>query len=140
MYIDKTQIFSSEDDVFHELIASQERNSSGTTTIGESRELVLTIRGNKEFIRIHEGSEYEFGRYEFPGSHQLNLTPYGAQECGLSRQHAKLYLLNARLYIADMGSTNGTYLRGQILKPAEPTLVRNGDEILLGRMRIKVQF
>ncbi len=140
MTFEQTNALSPQDPALNDLIANQSRSTIGTATIGTSRELTLTIKGYKEFIRINEGDEYEFGRYEYPEHNQLNLSPYGALECGLSRQHAKLYLLNDRLYVADMGSTNGTYVRGNMLKPAEPTLVRNGDDILLGRMRIKVQF
>lgn len=140
MHFAKTRTFGSQDSSLHTLIANQRRDTIGTSVIGKSREVILTIKGYNEFIRLAEGAEYELGRYEEPGQNQLNLTPYGALECGLSRQHAKLYLLNERLYLADMGSTNGTYLRGYMLEPAQPTMVRNGDEILLGRMKIKVQF
>ena len=140
MDFEETRTLKLQEADLNELINLQSRNTVGTSIVGSSRELMLTIKGYKEFIRINEGDEFEFGRYEYPERNQLNLTPYGALECGLSRQHAKLYLHNDRLYIADMGSTNGTYVRGHMLKAAEPTLIRNGDDILLGRMRIKIQF
>lgn len=136
----QTRTLGQDDSSLHILIANQQNRTIGTATLGKSRDVMLTIKGYKEFIRVQEGVEYELGRYEFPESNQLNLTPYGALESGLSRQHAKFYFLNDRLFVADMGSTNGTYLRGQMLNPAEPTMVCNGDEILLGRMKIYVQF
>ncbi|MEM9951673.1 MAG: FHA domain-containing protein [Chloroflexota bacterium] len=129
-----------QDQTIKSLVAQQNRSADGTASLGNSREVKLTIKGYEESITVVEGDEFEFGRYEYPDHKQLNLTPYGALECGLSRQHAKMYLLGGRLYIADMGSTNGTYIRGKLLTPAVPTLIRNGDEILLGRMRIRVQF
>ena len=140
MTFDRTHSLDNNDPSVKQLLESQARGTFGTATIGESREVMLTISGFKEFIRVVEGAEFEFGRFEYPEQNQLNLTPYGALEKGISRQHAKLYLMMDRLYIADMGSTNGTYVRGKMLQPAEPVMIRNGDEILLGRMRIKVQF
>ncbi|MGB7340051.1 MAG: FHA domain-containing protein [Phototrophicaceae bacterium] len=140
MKTQKTHILSQQDESIKVLAAQQSRDLSATASLKEAREIMLTIRSHKEFIRVTEGDEFEFGRYEYPDNNQLNLSPYGALESGISRQHAKLYLLGGRLYIADMGSTNGTYIRGKLLTPAVPTLIRNGDELLLGRLRVKIQF
>lgn len=139
MTIDRTQALNN-DPAVQKFLEQQAHELSGTASIGESRKVILTINGYQEFIHVVEGAEFEFGRFEYPEYNQLNLTPYGALEKGMSRQHAKLYLMMDRLYLADMGSTNGTYVRGKMLAPAEPTMLRNGDEILLGRMRLKVQF
>lgn len=140
MNVKQTRSLSKSDDSIRILVAQQSRDLSATASLHQAHEIMLTIRTHKEFIRVAEGDEFEFGRYEYPDDNQLNLTPYGAVEAGISRQHAKLYMMGGRLYIADMGSTNGTYLRGRLLTSAVPTLIRNGDEVLLARLRIKVQF
>lgn len=136
----RTRSLNSPDDSFRRILIDQRTASSGTATLGSAREIMLTIDSYTEYVQMGEGSEVELGRYESPEPNQVNLTPYGAIEYGLSRRHAKLYLMKGRLYIADLNSTNGTYVRGQKLQPAEPTPVRNGDEVLLGRMRVKVEF
>lgn len=140
MNYQSTRILGSEDSTLQKLVADQRSTFIGTATLGQSREIVLTIKGFNEYIHVHEGTEFELGRYESAKDHHFNLTLYGGAEHGISRQHAKLYLHNERLYIADMGSTNGTYLRGYRLQPAEPTMIRNGDEVLLGRLPMKIQF
>lgn len=128
------------DPQFAELLESQEFSAFGTATLGNQRVIALAINGYKEFVRLTEGQHVEFGRFEYPEPHQLNLTPYGALEHGISRQHAQLHLVQDRLFIADMGSSNGTYVRGKRLQPAEPTLLRNGDDILLARLTVEVTF
>lgn len=70
----------------------------------------------------------------------LDLTPYGAPEYGVSRMHATLDAHAHPPTLADMGSANGTYLNGQKLLPNQPRALRNGDEIRLGRLVARVDF
>jgi len=49
----------------------------------------------------------------------------------LSRRHAHIFLRNDRLYIEDLGSTNGTYISGARLEEHAHPLA-NGDVIALG--------
>ena len=48
---------------------------------------------------------------------------------GISRFHCQLKREGDQMLIEDVGSTNGTFLRGQII--ADPTIIRAGDEIFL---------
>jgi pSer/pThr/pTyr-binding forkhead associated (FHA) protein len=59
-------------------------------------------------------------------------------ECGISLDdefasnlHAKIYQLEGRFYIEDLGSTNGTYVNGRRIN--YPTELRGGDNIKIGR-------
>lgn len=61
-----------------------------------------------------------------------------AFECAVSLQdefssniHAKLYRVEGRYYIEDLGSTNGTYVNGRRIN--YPTELRGGDYIKIGR-------
>jgi hypothetical protein len=65
---------------------------------------------------------------------EIDLTPYGAMDRGVSRHHALLHLADDHLYLTDLQSTNGTYVAGQRLEPDTPTVVHKGDEVLLGRL------
>jgi pSer/pThr/pTyr-binding forkhead associated (FHA) protein len=54
----------------------------------------------------------------------------------LSRRHAQITFNPNGFWLNDLGSTNGTYIRG--LRLAAPQLLRSGDEIALGETRIAV--
>jgi len=51
-----------------------------------------------------------------------------------SGHHALIFLEDQKYYIRDMGSKNGTFLNGQIVK--SKTVLKEGDEILAGSTRI----
>jgi len=116
--------------------------SNGTTTVGDSREVVLLIRGMPERLVMEENKTYMLGRFD-TGKYtatDIDLTPYGAIDRGVSRQHAILHLEDNSLYITDLDSTNGTFVGGQRLEPHEPTIIHKGDEVLLGRLAIQIMF
>jgi hypothetical protein len=61
-----------------------------------------------------------------------------AGECGISlndefssNQHAKIYQVEGRFYMEDLGSTNGTYVNSRRIN--YPTELRGGDSIKIGR-------
>src|SRR5215475_10567392 len=70
----------------------------------------------------------------------VDLGPYGAGDKGVSRKHIKIKRKNILVYVADLGSTNGTLLNGRRLIPNAERLLRNGDELTLGRLKVKVKF
>ena len=51
-----------------------------------------------------------------------------------SWQHARLTVTAARVSIEDLGSKNGTYVRGQQL--TAPTDLSDGDDVLMGTTRL----
>lgn len=119
-----------------------ENQLQGTTTLGEKREVILLIRGMAERVVMQEGIIYKLGRFELGLSapDEIDLTPYGAMDRGVSRVHAQLHLENDRLYITDLSSTNGTYVSGNKVEPNTPTALRKGDELLLGRLQVQILF
>ncbi len=120
----------------------QNAAQGGTATIGEQREVIMVIRGMIERVMISENTEFKLGRYEPMNRkpNEIDLTPYGALDRGVSREHAKIHFENEHLYITDLNSTNGTYLAGTKLEPMKPMLVRKGDELMVGRLAIQVMF
>lgn len=55
-------------------------------------------------------------------------------EAKISRRHARIIYRNGGYAIEDLGSTNGTYVnRGRRLIPGSPQVLRNGDEIIVGK-------
>jgi len=84
-----------------------------------------------------------FGRQsDFPEDPQpdIDLTPFGAHEKGVSRRHLRIKRKDSRLYAIDIGSSNGTWLNGHRLTVYGEYPIRNSDELRLGLLRIKVRF
>lgn len=103
----------------------------------------LLVRGMSEQITLGVGKIAIIGRADFQmGGFQpdIDLTRYGAQERGVSRAHARLHVSKKTLYITDLYSANGTYLRGDKLDPEKPYEVNNGDEFVVGSLGVKVEF
>lgn len=123
------------------LVAQQsEQDPYETSMLKTLKSVVLEIDGHKEVVPLREGDHLELGRFEYPEAHQRDLTPYDAFQHGISRRHADIHVQSNRLYLVDLDSSNGTYVGGERLLPAQPRLLQNGDEILLGRLTVIIYF
>jgi hypothetical protein len=71
-------------------------------------------------------------------SPELDLTPYGAYQMGISRQHAVFELHDHVPVIVDLSSRNGTYLNGAKLPANQPTPIQDQDEIRLGKIIMQI--
>lgn len=140
-----TQTLSESDMAFE--LSQQQRNSApqaGTQLLNNhqihSHEVLLLIEDKIERLMITAGLEYQLGRFESPDSYQVSLNQYRPMERGISRLHASLFVRDNKLYIIDHGSTNGTYVAGERLRPDTPVILSKGADILLGRLRVQVIF
>lgn len=106
------------------------------------RELILVVRGWLERVSIPESNELTLGRADHLSRSQpdVDLTPFGALDRGVSRVHARLHIEEDRLYVTDLGSTNGTFLAEKRMEPNVPYLLKKGDELQLGRLGIQILF
>lgn len=98
---------------------------------------LLVGAGNDE-IALPEGAEVLLGREDpvasvFP---DVDLTPYGAEEAGVSRRHCKITLAEGQYAIQDLGSTNGTLVNRARVQPGVPLALHDGDEIRVGRLKL----
>src|SRR5258706_1146108 len=57
----------------------------------------------------------------------------------VSRYHVTVVQKDSQVYIEDLDSANGTYLDSTRMKPHEPLLLRGGEEIQIGDLRIIYQ-
>ena len=72
-----------------------------------------------------------------PGENVLGRAPDAAvwiDAPGVSRQHARICLEGSAATVVDLGSKNGTYLRGR--RVIEPSPLKDGDQIRLGSVVI----
>lgn len=127
-------------------LAAPETNITtwGTSHLTSRTTLVFRIQGfpDAHNVPMDGRSKLIMGRVD-PNTGvrpEVDLTPFGAQEKGISRSHSLLQFAEDRLTITDMGSVNGTYLNSQRLIPNQPRLVRDGDEIRLGKLSMYVYF
>ncbi|MEO1164458.1 MAG: FHA domain-containing protein [Chloroflexota bacterium] len=70
----------------------------------------------------------------------IDLSTVGGREKGVSRKHAMIIQDEGTLSIIDNKSANGTFLNGQKLAPEQPRVLRDGDELRLGHLVIRVSF
>ena len=70
----------------------------------------------------------------------VDLGAFDAQRQGVSRHHITITRKELLLYVSDAGSSNGTWLNGHRLIAHAERVLRNGDELQLSHLRIKVHF
>jgi hypothetical protein len=118
------------------------RATWGTARFGEDATVILRIRDVAEPILLQPAKQTLLGRVDATSTRipDLDLTAYGALEKGVSRIHAAITRSEDTLTLIDAGSANGTYLNGQRLIPDQPRLLRDGDEIRLGRLVVHIYF
>ena len=69
----------------------------------------------------------------------IDLNPYGAIDNGVGRRHMRLFIQAGQVLIEDLDSTNGTLLNSQKLTPRQPQPVRDGDQIVVGKLLLRFQ-
>jgi len=70
---------------------------------------------------------------------EVDLTPHGGEEGGVSRRHAKLTVRGNQWLVEDLNSTNFTFVNNQKLNPGVPQPLNSGDQIRLGRVVLTFQ-
>ncbi len=102
-----------------------EGESARQPTAGGRRSLLLRLLWGDRAIPLSEG-ENLLGRVD--GVAAWIDSP------SVSRRHARIVVSGGRATLEDLGSKNGTYVRGERLSSSAPLL--DGDEIRLGRVRM----
>jgi len=70
----------------------------------------------------------------------VDLSPFGAYEKGVSRRHLRIKRKGSLIYVADIGSANGTWLNGRRLLPEADRLLRQGDALKLSLLELTVRY
>lgn len=129
------------------LVQEEQANIRGQMTWGTARfdresSIVIHVRDYPEPITLAPKDELLVGRSDVQTTTvpDIDMAPYGAAERGVSRRHAVIRRGEDTLTLIDLGSTNGTHLNGQRLIPHQPRVLRDGDEIRLGKLVFHVFF
>ncbi|MFH2102072.1 MAG: FHA domain-containing protein [Chloroflexota bacterium] len=100
----------------------------------------LHMLENGQILPLAERGEYTLGRSAEgqPIVPDVDLTPYNAYASGVSRLHAAIRRIETRVFVVDLGSSNGTYINGNRISPYTESSITHGDIIYLGKLKIQV--
>jgi hypothetical protein len=114
---------------------------TGTFSLGQALRLdvmefptpiTLTVTGDMIVGRADNITNY---------TPEIDLAPYGAYRLGISRRHAIVRLMPGNtLSVTDLGSRNGTMVNNQKLIANAPFPLKDGDELAIGTLLIRVTF
>jgi hypothetical protein len=104
--------------------------------------LKLSILDSGQDVDLPLTKEVAIGRLDpaskcFP---EVDLASHGGLKKGVSRWHAKIIRRGNEVFIEDLASMNGTFLNHKRLPPCSPQVLKNGDELRLGKLRLQVIF
>lgn len=121
---------------------TEENTLIGTDELDFDGVIVLQVDGSDTPIMVQMRFEIVLGRVsgQEDGTAYIDLSPFNAVELGVSRRHARLIREGRSIYLLDMKSTNGTRLNGEQLPHGVERRLRDGDELILGRLRLSVFF
>jgi hypothetical protein len=117
------------------------RSKTIGSAIGKLQKVSLIIDGVE--LQLPTGSRLVIGRRDATVTAPIpdvDLTRFDADNLGVSRQHIELSWRSGLIYVADMGSTNGTLLNGQRLDAGIERILRDNDVLVIGHMRTIVHF
>ncbi len=114
----------------------------GTTQFSRAATVIVKIEAAQQPLVLDNNGRFTVGRVDnqsgnFP---DIDLTPYGGIEEGVSRLHACFRRSDEALTVEDMNSANGTYLNGQRMVPNQPRVLQDGDEVRFGKLITRVYF
>jgi pSer/pThr/pTyr-binding forkhead associated (FHA) protein len=124
-------------------LLAEAQDQSAEAKVTDPGSVKLVVRGMSQSLNLNDSRKAVIlGRLD-PGAAvipDVDMTALGGTERGVSRKHARLEIKDNCVYLTDLDSSNGTFLRGERLAPYTPALVKKGDEVLLGRLAVEVDF
>jgi len=116
----------------------------GTARFNNRMLMELRMRDSGDVFRFshEEVDRITVGRMDpnTGSSPDVDLSPFDALNKGVSRRHAVISRRDGALTLVDLGSPNGTFLNGQKLVPNQPRILRDGDDIRLGHLVMRIGF
>ena len=112
-----------------------ERANPKTGLLAPPWRLLMQIGGdNQTTVGMEVRDQIILGRTDPLADYHpdLDLTPYGGQENGVSRRHLSIVQGDKALYVKDLGATNGTRINGGLIPARTFRKLNNGDQICFG--------
>ena len=94
------------------------------------------------WFRHDNGVAYRRVRLDTPDDDfiDVDFADMDAAAHGVSHEHAVVQVSRNQVFVKDFNSRNGTYINEQELLPMHEYPLSDGDELVLGQLRVKVQF
>ncbi len=121
-------------------LESAPTSSSGTPASIPDAMVSLYLVDSGQILHLSGRNEFTLGRVaeSQPILPDVDFSPYEAYSQGVSRLHASLKIINQRVVITDLGSSNGTRVNGQKIMPHIDYLLNHGDVVALGKLKLQV--
>ncbi len=118
--------------------AQPDAGGNGETTVlsaGAGETTVLgggATQSSAKLIRVKTGENIPINRAEFTiGKEKSRVNYCITGDSSISRSHAKISVNGGEYVITDMRSTNGTFVNGVKVESGHPTVLKNGDKVVL---------
>jgi pSer/pThr/pTyr-binding forkhead associated (FHA) protein len=114
---------------------------AGKPFVSNQEQIFLQINNTNLTLPIQE--QIIIGRYtDTTGTPQpdVDLSAFELDQKSVSRCHARIEWRGTLIYVTDLFSSNGTWLNGLRLIPNAARLLRDGDDLRLGELSVKVKF
>jgi hypothetical protein len=100
----------------------------------------LHLLDTGQVLPLSMQSEFTMGRISEgqPIMPDIDLSPYQAYAAGVSRLHAVIKRSGSSIIFMDLGSANGTFINGSRLTPNAEQILKHGDIVSLGKLRIQI--
>ncbi len=124
------------------LVESEYSEEGYTVPTPQEPAIILRVQSTSRPIIIALNKQTTLGRYDGDRRYQpdVDLAMYNALEKGVSAMHATIEHSSDGVMLRDVGSTNGTYLNGRRMVAQQNYILRDGDEIRLGRLVTHIKF
>ena len=124
----------------HEPLPPADRKKTATYAKSLDTWASLHLLESGQILPLGDRTEFTLGRVSDaqPIMPDIDLTPYQAYANGVSRLHAVLKREGERVFVMDLGSSNGTYLNGKRLQPNMDQTLNHGDMLALGKLKIQI--
>jgi hypothetical protein len=120
----------------------ERRMAWGTARFDPQASIMIRVQSHGNPIELAPKDELMVGRSDLRSewAPDLDLASFGGAEMGVSRRHAAIRRGENTLMLVDLDSANGTHLNGQRLTPDQPRVLRDGDEIRMGKLVFHIYF
>lgn len=100
----------------------------------------LYLSDSGQAIPLRGKIEFTLGRGTSGGlvTPDIDLNKYQALANGVSRMHASVKFVDNKIYIVDLGSSNGTRVNGKKVSPESAKQLHNGDFVALGKLKMQI--
>ena len=125
---------------FKQIGGDAEKNDKYQPFDGQDAWGSLHLLDTGQVIPLSQKNEFTIGRISEgqPIMPDIDLSQYQAYAAGVSRLHAIIKRGDAHMVFMDLGSANGSFINGKRLVPNEEQLLRHGDIVALGKLKIQV--